>query len=193
MSIETSGYSGKGDRLHDFLYFETHQRFNEINGPQSIEKHNYLVHVPHTNSDGKFTVRHMHLTKREDEYLIIEQYWIDLTKYVMGLDFSTDQLIIKVLNTETKSSEFEKITGWRTHEEMSAYEKGREHEEMSMFKFVKNWNGSTNSVFGQLLAEKMEQINNKICTCLGLHKSDECYKLGCKVHRETNKRDGEED
>jgi len=28
--------------------------------------------------------------------------------------------------------------------------------------------------------------NTVVCTCMALHRSDECYKLGCKVHRNKN-------
>lgn len=31
----------------------------------------------------------------------------------------------------------------------------------------------------------LPQINviKSVCTCMAFHKSDECYKLGCKTHR----------
>jgi len=32
-----------------------------------------------------------------------------------------------------------------------------------------------------------------VCTCTAFHKSDECYELGCKVHRNDDKQKGGED
>ena len=26
-------------------------------------------------------------------------------------------------------------------------------------------------------------VSSSVCTCMAFHKSDECYKLGCKAHR----------
>jgi hypothetical protein len=42
------------------------------------------------------------------------------------------------------------------------------------------------------LIEAMNQIlrqppvTKSVCTCMAFHKSDECYKLGCKAHRSDN-------
>jgi hypothetical protein len=35
------------------------------------------------------------------------------------------------------------------------------------------------------LVKKLQQADviKSVCTCIAFHKSDECYKLGCKAHR----------
>ena len=35
------------------------------------------------------------------------------------------------------------------------------------------------------LVKKLQQADviKSVCTCMAFHKSDECYKLGCKAHR----------
>jgi NTP pyrophosphatase (non-canonical NTP hydrolase) len=55
--------------------------------------------------------------------------------------------------------DFEKITGHKTPEEMAAYEKGREHEEAVFMKFIKEWDGKTNSHFGQAMYDTFERLN----------------------------------
>lgn len=51
------------------------------------------------------------------------------------------------------------ITGFQTPAELTAYEKGRNDEEKVMVKFIGDWQpNETNSVIGQLLADK----NNKL-------------------------------
>ena len=51
------------------------------------------------------------------------------------------------------------ITGFQTPSELAAYEKGRNDEEKVMVKFIGDWQpNETNSVIGQLLADK----NNKL-------------------------------
>jgi cell division protein FtsB len=54
------------------------------------------------------------------------------------------------------------ITGFETPSELSAYEKGREHEEKTIVKFIQDWKGETNSVIGQLLADKVQAKNEKL-------------------------------
>jgi hypothetical protein len=35
-------------------------------------------------------------------------------------------------------------------------------------------------------ALRQPPVIGSVCTCIAFHKSDECYKLGCKVHRIDN-------
>lgn len=56
--------------------------------------------------------------------------------------------------TEEQKLENLKITGFATPEELSAYEKGRIHEEAAIAKFIENWNGEVNSEMGSLLFNK---------------------------------------
>lgn len=58
-------------------------------------------------------------------------------------------------------ADFKKITGWDTPAEMEAYEKGREHEEELMIRFIQAWDGETNSGFGRILADKFKEISGK--------------------------------
>lgn len=51
--------------------------------------------------------------------------------------------------------DFKTITGFDTPAEFEAYEKGREHEEAVLLKFIENWKGETNSLLGGLLARKV--------------------------------------
>jgi hypothetical protein len=57
--------------------------------------------------------------------------------------------------------DYKEITGFETPSELAAYEKGREHEEKTIVKFIENWNGETNSHLGQLLADKLKSNNKK--------------------------------
>ena len=52
--------------------------------------------------------------------------------------------------------DYKEITGFETPSELAAYEKGREHEQKTIVKFIENWNGETNSGLGQLLADKLK-------------------------------------
>jgi hypothetical protein len=54
--------------------------------------------------------------------------------------------------------EFENVTGFKSKEEYTAYELGRTHEQKVTFDFVEKWKeGETNSVFGQLLQDKLSK------------------------------------
>jgi hypothetical protein len=57
---------------------------------------------------------------------------------------------------------YKEITGFETPAELLAYEKGREHEEKTIVKFIQDWKGETNSVIGQLLADKVQAKNEKL-------------------------------
>lgn len=57
--------------------------------------------------------------------------------------------------------DFKAMTGWDTPAEMAAYEKGREHEEELMIRFIAAWDGETNSGFGRILADKFKEISGK--------------------------------
>lgn len=51
------------------------------------------------------------------------------------------------------------ITGFDTAAEWHAYNKGREDEEKTIFKFIEEWNGETNSTAGQILYDKLKSVN----------------------------------
>jgi uncharacterized FlaG/YvyC family protein len=54
---------------------------------------------------------------------------------------------------------YKDITGFESPSELAAYEKGREHQENVMVKFIDDWTpNETNSVIGQLLADKTKQV-----------------------------------
>lgn len=57
--------------------------------------------------------------------------------------------------------EMKKITGHDTLAEWAAYDLGREHMERVMIQFVEEWDGSTNSHFGELLMKKTKEIHDK--------------------------------
>jgi len=50
---------------------------------------------------------------------------------------------------------YKEITGFDTPSELAAYEKGREHEEVVILRFIEGWDGQTNSTLGGLLAKKL--------------------------------------
>lgn len=56
------------------------------------------------------------------------------------------------------SDEHLQITGFATLAEWRAYDLGKEHEELLFMRFIKNWNGTTNSQVGQALYDKMQEI-----------------------------------
>jgi hypothetical protein len=53
------------------------------------------------------------------------------------------------------------ITGFRTLAEMAAYEKGQEHREAVLIGFMKEWDCSTNSVFGKMLHDFIKNQTKK--------------------------------
>jgi len=55
---------------------------------------------------------------------------------------------------EEAAKDFQKVTGFNSHEEMSAYENGRQDEESVICDWIKKWDGSTNSVLGEILKNK---------------------------------------
>lgn len=67
------------------------------------------------------------------------------------------------LNTAVEP-DFEKMTGHKTPELMTAYEQGRANEAEVVLDFVDKWNGTTNSVIGEAI--------NKAITRLGYIKPD---------------------
>lgn len=48
--------------------------------------------------------------------------------------------------------------------------------------FCDNLNRFEDSVV-EYIINKQNDVVESVCTCMAFHKSDECYKLGCKVHR----------
>ena len=56
-------------------------------------------------------------------------------------------------------NEHKKITGWPTPEEYLAYEEGRRDEQKVMMDFIRKWDGHTNSAFGHLMNEKLNEIH----------------------------------
>jgi hypothetical protein len=70
--------------------------------------------------------------------------------------------ILPIKESYQVDPEFEKHTGFLTHEEFAAYEKGREDEEKTITDWIEKWDGSTNSAMGDLLIKKFTQIKNKL-------------------------------
>lgn len=58
------------------------------------------------------------------------------------------------------SEDFKFNTGFYTHAELDAYEKGREHEESVILKWIGDWDFSANSVIGSLLMDKFNSFKN---------------------------------
>ena len=54
---------------------------------------------------------------------------------------------------------FKQITGWDTPEEMAAFEKGKEVEEAMIIRYIKEWQGETRSVLGQILSKKFAEVS----------------------------------
>ena len=59
----------------------------------------------------------------------------------------------------TIPKDFKQITGFDTPAELTAYEKGRTHEQITIYNWIEKWDGSTNSGMGDLLMEKFREIN----------------------------------
>lgn len=53
------------------------------------------------------------------------------------------------------------ISGFHTGEEFLAYEKGYDIGQELCYRFTENWDGSTNSAFGQALHDAMERVIKK--------------------------------
>lgn len=85
-----------------------------------------------------------------------------LFKEVMESNAAKEYWYAQFQSSQPKSQvpdDFEKITGHKTPEEMTAYEKGREHEEAVFMKFIKEWDGKTNSHFGQAMYNTFKRLN----------------------------------
>ena len=68
---------------------------------------------------------------------------------------------------------------------------------MTREKFIKKWLGNKDYQYTEenrdLMRDDLDKVINQalrqppviksVCTCMAFHKSDECYKLGCKAHR----------
>lgn len=67
----------------EYIYFEIHQLSSGTNfiiNTKEIKNSNVLLHKPENlNSDGIWSFRT--LTKRIDDYLFVDQFWIDLNIY----------------------------------------------------------------------------------------------------------------
>lgn len=70
----------------------------------------------------------------------------------------TDNHITLITDNIELPENYKEITGWNNPDELSAYETGRKHEEMVTLDFIKKWNGSANSHFGQLLLDKYKEL-----------------------------------
>ena len=57
--------------------------------------------------------------------------------------------------------DYEAITGFKTREELGAYERGRRDEETVIIAFIKAWTGSTNSELGQILKDKFKEMGEQ--------------------------------
>lgn len=53
----------------------------------------------------------------------------------------------------------EEITGHKTLIEMEAYDKGRDDEQTTITNWIEDWDGSSNSGFGQLLKQKYKEFS----------------------------------
>lgn len=62
---------------------------------------------------------------------------------------------------EKPVSEHKRITGFDTPEEYDAYENGKDAMEGTIMKFIREWDGSTNSWMGEALAQKMAEMQKK--------------------------------
>ena len=85
----------------NYIYFEYHQlSIPNIEVRKTITNENYLVNMPHTNSNGVWSFRHW--TETYQRKLIVDQYWIDTTKY-NGDGFYEDMIseVIKKLTLDT--------------------------------------------------------------------------------------------
>lgn len=58
-----------------------------------------------------------------------------------------------------RDEEFYLMFGFKTDEELTAYEKGRSDEQKVLEEWIKKWNGETNSSLGKLLMDKIEELN----------------------------------
>lgn len=67
---------------------------------------------------------------------------------------------VEKMAEEYDKEEFKRITGHNNHEEMRAYEEGREHEQSTILKWIEKWDGSNNSVLGELLNKKLKANNH---------------------------------
>ena len=72
--------------------------------------------------------------------------------------FDAEWAEIEALGLEGPSfDEHEKITGFNTPAEFSAYCLGRHDEEVTIIEWIKNWDGSVNSQLGQILTSKVKE------------------------------------
>ena len=89
----------------NYIYIEHHQISNNEGYLEECEyeNENFLVNQPHTNSNGVwgFTTCTARDTKLKQN-LWIHQYWFDLSKYTIGTDIKTDNILTIALRNLKK-------------------------------------------------------------------------------------------
>jgi len=69
-----------------YIYFETYEVIGSNPEPKRMQRENFLLRKPHTNSDGVWGYRHV--TERKGfevpTFVFVDQFWIDLEKYTFG-------------------------------------------------------------------------------------------------------------
>ena len=102
------------------------------------------------------------MTKEQIIASLIEKHTIKSTAKPVGLFESQEAItqtdwdsVVSDLYDLLAPKDYKEITGFDTPNELAAYEEGREHEQETIFKFIENWNGETNSRFGSLLSKKL--------------------------------------
>lgn len=62
--------------------------------------------------------------------------------------------------TVKELEEFQQLTGHNSPEEMNAFEEGMSANTKTMMDFINDWDGSTNSILGDVLMKKFRSLGN---------------------------------
>ena len=67
-----------------------------------------------------------------------------------------------IAEREAVLEEYKKVTGFANPGEYYAYEKGEYAMQDTIKEFIKKWDGSTNSVMGQVLHDKFKELDDNL-------------------------------
>jgi hypothetical protein len=90
-----------------YIYFETYEVIGSNPEPKRMQRENFLLRKPHTNSDGVWGYRHV--TERKGfevpTFVFVDQFWIDLEKYTIMENEFDERGSVKLLLYKLKKYE----------------------------------------------------------------------------------------
>lgn len=82
-----------------------------------------------------------------------------------------------------EEAEYKEITGFDNYKELFAFERGSAYQLGAIFKWIEEWDGSTNSHLGNLLKKKYNQFSQTVNTAQIIRQLYEEIKHGDEEHQ----------